>query len=1161
MVPEARLYIAGNVFLQWVALLANIGLFLMIGGFLQQLLNNDLSAGSMAQTALFAAGVIIVRLLCQIGAQRLGQKASFAAKTAIRQTVYQKLISLGPSYKEHISTSEALQISVEGVEHLEVYFGAYVPQLFYALVAPLTLFVCLVPLSLPAAVTLLICVPLIPASIMAVQRIAKRVMGRYWGSYTDLGALFLESIQGLTTLKVFQADEARHKAMNAEAESFRQATMRLLVMQLNSITVMDLFAFGAAAIGISVALFQMAAGEAGFGAVFSIIFLSADFFLPMRMLGSLFHTAMSGMSAADRMFALIDAPAPPSGTRSISPAQADIECRGVGYAYDEGSPVLVDVDLDIPHGSFVGITGESGSGKSTLAGVLCGSLGLYDGTVCIGGVDARELSRACLRETITYVPFASYLFEGTIRSNLELAKPHATDAELMEVLRTCRLDAFVNASGGLDAPVSAEGANLSGGQRQRLALARALLHDTPIYILDEATSNVDAESEAAMIASIEEIANTKTVIMITHRLSALQRADRIYVLEDGRVAEMGTHADLAGADGAYGRLWEKQSQLETFAQNAQNDAQADLQYEECEGFDGGDAPSAQAAPDSDHTEDGHHGVPLKRRSHLSVMLGLVGLTRPLLPVMVCAIILGVLGFAAAIFLTVFAAYGLLDLAGSSEGLTWGTAIVALIICGVVRGPLRYGEQLCNHYLAFKILALVRDRLFAHMRRLAPAKLEGRNQGNLVSLMTQDVELLEVFYAHTLSPAAIALLVSIGMVVFIAFLSPLLAAFAAFCYIVIGIVIPWVSSKAAGGSGRDMRERVSSMSTFVLDSLRGLPEILQFGRAKERSDQLLQHASELRDAEEPLKRRTAISSAFTGMVILLMDVAMLFICAFEVISGALPFGAAVLALSALMSSFGPVLAVAGLGTTLQQTLASGARVLDLLDEEPVVEEVDAGASLDGFTGAALRHVDFSYGDESILDGVDLQIQPGSVVRIDGRSGAGKSTLLKMLMRFWDVDNGVVELSGQDVRCINTSDLRRMEGFMSQDTFLFTGTIRDNLALAKPDATDDEMKEALRKASVLDTVERLPQGLDTPVEEVGGNFSGGERQRLGLARVFLQDAPFMLLDEPTSNLDALNEAAVLKAVADNKKGHTIVLVSHRPSARAISDTTYSIAGRAS
>lgn len=515
-----------------------------------------------------------------------------------------------------------------------------------------------------------------------------------------------------------------------------------------------------------------------------------------------------------------------------------------------------------------------------------------------------------------------------------------------------------------------------------------------------------------------------------------------------------------------------------------------------------------------------------------------------------------LGFVAAIFLTVFAAYGLIDAAGVWAAIPVGAACVAVAVCGVVRGPLRYGEQLCNHYLAFKILALVRDKVFGKMRTLAPAKLEGRDKGDLVSLLTSDVELLEVFYAHTLSPAAIALIVSLGMVAFVATLSPLLALYVAFSYAVVGIAVPWVSSKASGTGGREVRDAIGSMNAFVLDSLRGLRETLQFGRAVARAQELSNRMDSLIRVEARLKGRTAIAMAATGAAVLALDMGMLLASMHLVNYGMLDFGCAVVACAALMSSFGPVIAVANLGSTLQQTLASGARVLDVLDECPQTEEVEDGVALDGFEGAVASHVDSRMEMRRCSPMSNCMLSLARSCKLPVVQVRANRTLLKLFMRFWDVDRGAIEVSGRDIRCVNTASLREVEGFMTQETHLFAGTVRDNLAFAKPGARDEEIMAACEKASIASFVSRLPEGLDTQVGELGDALSGGERQRLGLARMFLHDAPFVLLDEPTSNLDALNEAAVLRALSDNRAGKTVLLVSHRPSAAAIADVTYSV-----
>ena len=1207
LVPGVMRHIAANVALQWLALLANVVLFVSVGGLLQSVLAGDTAGIDLVRTLLTAVVAVAVRLVCQAQATKQGLAASALAKQRVRTLVYDKLVRMGPSYRETVATSEATQLCVEGVEQLEAYFGNYLPQLFYSLIASVTLFFCLAPLCTPAAVVLLCCVPLIPISLMAVMKIAKRIMGDYWHSYTDLGALFLESIQGLTTLKVFGADEGRHRRMNEEAEKFRKATMRLLTMQLNSVIVMDIFAFAGAAAGIVVMLNSYAAGTVTFAGAFAFVFLAADFFIPLRTLGSFFHTATGGMAAAERMYRIIDAPEPACGTQAVTCASVGIECRNVSYSYDGTRTVLRDADFTARPGGFVGITGASGSGKSTLAGILTGANRSYTGSVTIGGIDLRDISAESLRETVTYVGFRSFLFAGTVRSNLLMARPGASDDELWEALSRCRIDDFVRRSGGLDAPVSAEGTNLSGGQRQRLAMARALLHDTPVYIFDEATSNIDADSEAAIIDAVAELAHTKTVVMVSHRLAALRGCDKVYVFEAGRVVQTGTHEELARQDGPYARLWARQAELEDFSARSGEGANVQVSGQVCqagedagmkvveqvcqategagaaageqvcratEGGDanadektcgtaggaaskstgvsscevGGDVPSQQAAAGM--------GATAPKRGKVRIMLELVKLTRPLLGVLACAVVLGVAGFLAAIGITVLATSALLDLEGQAHWIAAGVAAAAAVVCGVARGPLRYAEQLCNHYLAFRVLALVRDKVFAAMRRLAPAKLEGKEKGDLVSLVTADIELLEVFYAHTLSPAAIALAVSIIVLVFIGLQAPQLVGFAAFGFICVGVVVPWCSSRYTATGGLELRQQVGKMNSFVLDSLRGLSETLQFGAQKQRARELDERMASLACTERKLKGRSANALAVSGAVVLTLDVAMVALAMMFVMQGTLEFGRAVMAAGTFMASFGPLLAVAALGSTLQQTLAAGSRVLDLLEEAPQTPEVTDGVDVSTFEGMAMHEVSFAYRDKKILSDIDVDIRPGRVMRIAGPSGMGKSTLLKLLMRFWDPQSGRVTISGLDLRDVNTASLRSQQGLMEQDTFLFASTIRENLLVAKADASDDELMAALEKAALRELVERLPQGLDTQLAELGDSLSGGERQRLGLARVFLQDAPLLLLDEPTSNLDALSEASVLKALQENRADKTVVIVTHRASAGAIADDTYTL-----
>ncbi|WP_346670328.1 ABC transporter ATP-binding protein/permease [uncultured Subdoligranulum sp.] len=562
-VPESRKYIAANVALQWLALAANIGMVTAVCRLLARLWAGTAVPGDLAATAGLAVAALAVRFGCAVGAARMSYLSSRTVKARLRGMIYEKLLRLGSAYRESVRTSEVVQVAVEGVDQLEIYFGQYLPQFFYAMLAPLTLFAVLAPIDLPSAAVLLVCVPLIPAAIAAVQTWAKKLLGRYWGQYTALGDTFLENLQGLTTLKIYEADERKNQEMNAQAEAFRRITMRVLTMQLNSITIMDLIAYGGAAAGMVLAVSRLAAGAVSLQGCLMILLLAADFFLPMRLLGSFFHVAMNGMAASEKIFRLLDTPEPPRGTRPV-PEDCTLALEGVDFAYDEARPILQNVTMKFPRGSFTALVGESGCGKSTVAALLTGRRHARTGRITLGGVPLAELDEASLAGAVTYLSHNSYLFKGTVRDNLRMAAPDADDAALWAVLEQVRLADFLRAEQGLDTPLLEKASNLSGGQCQRLALARALLHDSPVYLFDEATSNIDVESENDIMALIRTLARTKTVILISHRLANVTGADQICLLQEGRVAEAGTHTALLAKGGAYAKLWNAQQQLEHY---------------------------------------------------------------------------------------------------------------------------------------------------------------------------------------------------------------------------------------------------------------------------------------------------------------------------------------------------------------------------------------------------------------------------------------------------------------------------------------------------------------------------------------------------------------------------------------------------------------------
>ena len=559
-------YVWSQVFFQWLSLLCNIVLMSGISLFLSQL-----SAGSTSGLWKNALWILLpalaIRYVCTVLASRVSHYAAKQVKERLRTMIYEKLLRLGLAYQQKARTSEVVQLAVEGVDQLEVYFGSYLPQLCYSLLAPLTLFAVLSFVSLPCAVVLFLCVPLIPITIVAVQRFAKKLLGKYWGEYTSLGDSFLENLQGLTTLKIYQADACRHQMMNEQSERFRKITMKVLSMQLNSIIVMDLIAYGGAALGIILAVWQFQAGKLSLFGALLVILLAAEFFLPMRLLGSYFHIAMNGMAAADKLFALLDLPDAQTGSRAF-PNDCTMVCKGLHFGYEADREILKGIDFSVRPGDFAALVGESGCGKSTLAAILMGRIRGFRGELTIGGISILDIEEEALAANITYVGHQSYLFRGTIRDTLKMGNAEATDTDFWRVLEQVKLADFLREQQGLDTQLEENGVNFSGGQRQRLAVARALLHDTPIYIFDEATSNIDIESENAIMEQIKELARNKTVILISHRLANVAGADWIYVLRQGILAEQGTHEELLSRQGEYARLWSAQQQLESYGKVA-----------------------------------------------------------------------------------------------------------------------------------------------------------------------------------------------------------------------------------------------------------------------------------------------------------------------------------------------------------------------------------------------------------------------------------------------------------------------------------------------------------------------------------------------------------------------------------------------------------------
>ena len=1386
LAPGVGRLVAAKVLCQWVGLLANVVFVVTVvvmlspalavvesafdpmfsmgdSGLISRLFIGFGYGGFSAETYVGCVLAIVIcailRFLMMRAEAYFGAEAAERVKLALREQLFNKILAIGPSYSQHISTADVVQSAGEGIEQIQSFFELFLPQLFYAILAPVTLFFIVAPINMPTAVTLLVCAPLIVLIVGMVAMRAARVFKKYWGKYTDMGSVFLDNVQGLETLKTFDADAHAAKKMGEQAEQFRVMTMNVLQIQLRSLTAMDVVAYGGAAAGVGVSIWQYASGAAlPLAGVLLIVLLSADFFIPLRQLGSFFHVAMNGMTSTKRIFALLDTPIPAHGMQEMPEFGASD--NGVDVCFDDVSFRYVDVNTDAAaavsvaadtavtadmetgktgqiggksgvvgagktgmskdddgsvvalhgvsftarRGQVTAIVGPSGSGKSTAVELLSGNLSGYEGCMWLQSGNTgnnstqryqiNDLSIESLTREIAIVAAQSHLFAGTLRDNLLMAKPNATENELWQALEAAHISDFVRAqSQELDLAIEQGASNLSGGQKQRIAIARALLRESAVYIFDEATSSVDVESETLILQTIRALADRgKTVIMVTHRMANAADADHVVVFERGRVTEQDAHAELMRANGTYAKLFRAQQTVENIglrnnathstsashalkasdsAQSVTQRAEMGLQVSDSAETDNqltkntaqlSNSPEsvtqraettsrmsdsaetdAQGAKTgvrmSDSAESDAKTIPTSRL--IARLLKEVG---PQRKYMIVACVCGTLGHLAATFLPVFGIAAAFAAVGSPVwNLSVPAALAAMAVCALIRGGMRYAEQFMNHNVAFRLLALFRAKAFAALRRLAPAKLAGKGKGDLIALVTTDVELLEIFFAHTISPVVIAIVTTVVYALALLTLSPPLATTLIIAHLIIGVILPKLFASAVRGIGPELRKESSALDDEMLDDMRGIGEIIRFGQGDARLASIQRRTRSLWVKRVRLSVKNGDFAGFGAVLVMLFTAIAAFLAmtlctavstAADMSEGLMWMGsvesnapALVAAFVLLASSFGPTLALSALPANLTQTFASARRLFALMDEAPAV--VEQGSERPEYQGMTMHDVTFGYGSgarisgertpngrsehatgmsparpaeaqssgeqgagiasQPVLDHVSLDVSRQGILGIQGPSGRGKSTMLKLLMRYWDPDSGTISLSDVPLPQVDAGWRRRVQTMMGQETYLFDGTIRENLAIACNDADfsdsgsnsvsnfcsnsssnaggdsadssdsdlahdipDSVLREALAKASALELVDALPNGLDTQVGELGGRLSEGEKQRIGLARMFLRDADLVLFDEPTSRLDAYNESVILGSINDlAERGSAVVLVSHRDSTMRIAD----------